>query len=152
VRDDLRCACHICDVEDHLFDVLAEPPGNSRFLALAASSPVLAKFTNISELLAYLHSPRTGDYDWSDAGLTLSALVAARATTCDSELIHSVLVLALAPTIHRTHTEVCAWFRELEPEDIGCGFLGSRSGFLREGDQHSCGFRSGNRSAATLGG
>jgi|SRR5579885_688929 len=33
-----------------------------------------------------------------------------------------------------------------------CGFLGSRSGFLREGDQHSCGFRSGNRSAATLGG
>jgi len=33
-----------------------------------------------------------------------------------------------------------------------CGFLGSRSGFLREGDQHSCGFRSGDRSAATLAG
>ena len=119
MRDDLRCDCHICKVEDHLFDVLTEPPGNSRFLALAASSPVLAKFTNISELLAYLHSPRTGDYDWSDAGLTLTALVAARATARDSELIHSVLVLAFAPTIHRTYTEVCAWFRELEPADIG---------------------------------
>lgn len=119
MRDDLRCECHICQVEDHLFSVLAEPPGNSRFLALAASSPMLAKFTNISELLAYLHSPRTGDYDWSDAGLTLTALVAARATACDSELIHSVLVLAFAPTIHRTYTEVCAWFRELEPPDIG---------------------------------
>ncbi len=119
MRDYLRCACHICQVEDHLFDALAKPPGNSRFLALAASSPVLAKFTNISELLAYLHSPRTGDYDWSDAGLTLTALVAARATACDSELIHSVLVLAFAPTIHRTYTEVCAWFRELEPADVG---------------------------------
>lgn len=119
MRDDLRCECHICQVEDHLFSVLAGPPGNSRFLALAASSSVLAKFTNISELLAYLHSPRTGDYDWSDAGLTLTALVAAWATACDSQLIHSVLVLAFAPTIHRTYTEVCAWFRELEPADIG---------------------------------
>jgi len=119
VRDDLRCVCHICQVEDHLFDVLAEPPGNNRFLALAASSPVLAKFTNISELLAYLHSPRTGDYDWSDAGATLTALLGARAVAAESELIHSVLVLAFAPTIHRTYTEVCAWFRELEPADIG---------------------------------
>src|SRR2546423_5282183 len=119
MRDDLRCDCHICKVEDHLFEALVGPPGNSRFLVMAASSPVLAKFTNISQLLAYLHSPRTGDYDWSDAGVTLTALVAARATACDSELIHSVLVLAFAPTIHRTFTEVCAWFRELEPADIG---------------------------------
>ncbi len=119
MRDDLRCDCHICKVEDHLFEALAEPPGNSRFLVMAASSPVLAKFTNISELLAYLHSPRTGDYDWSDAGQTLAALVAARATARDAELIHSVLVLAFAPTIHRTYTEVCAWFRELEAADIG---------------------------------
>jgi hypothetical protein len=119
VRDDLRCDCHICRVEEYLFDSLAEPPGSTQFLALAASSPVLAKFTNISELLAYLHSPRTGDYDWSDAGLTLTALIVARATARDSELIHSVLVLAFAPTVHRTFTEVCAWFRELEPADIG---------------------------------
>jgi hypothetical protein len=27
-------------------------------------------------------------------------------------------VLAFTPTIHRTHREVCAWFRELESEDI----------------------------------
>lgn len=119
MRNDLRCDCHICEVEDHLFDVLAESPGNSRFLALAASSPMLAKFTNISELLAYLHSPRTGDYDWSGAGETLTALLAARATAHDSESIHSVLVLAFAPTIHRAYTEMCAWFRELEPPDIG---------------------------------
>jgi hypothetical protein len=37
-----------------------------------------------------------------------------------------------------------------EEKDVHCGFLGSRSGFLREGDQHSCGFRSGDRSAATV--
>src|SRR5258708_11824282 len=111
MRDDLRCDCHICEVEAHIFDGLAEPPGSIRFVAVAASSPVLARFTNISELLAYLHSPRTGDYDWSDAGETLTALLRARATASDSELIHSVLVLAFAPTIHRTYREVCAWFR-----------------------------------------
>jgi hypothetical protein len=118
MRDDLRCDCHICEVERHIFDFLVEPPGNSRFLALAASSPVLAKFTNASELLAYLHSPRTGHYACSDVGQLLTALIAARTTLPDSELIHSVLVLAFAPTIHRTYREVCAWFRGLEPEDI----------------------------------
>jgi hypothetical protein len=105
-------------VERNIFDFLVEPPCNSRFLALAASSPVLAKFTNASELLAYLHSPRTGDYAYSDVGQLLTALIAARTTMPDSELIHSVLVLAFAPTIHRTYREVCAWFRGLEPEDI----------------------------------
>jgi hypothetical protein len=118
MRDDLRCDCHICEVERHIFDFLVEPPGNSRFLALAASSPVLAKFTNASELLAYLHSPRTGDYACSDVGQLLAALIAARTTIPDSELIHSVLVLAFAPTIHRTYREVCGWFRGLEPADI----------------------------------
>lgn len=118
MRDDLRCDCHICDVEGRVFDLLAEPRGTAWFLTLAASSPVLAKFTNISELLAYLHSPRTGDYDWPQAGATLTAVVAARAKMPDLELVHSVLILAFAPTIHRTHREVCACFRELEPEDI----------------------------------
>jgi len=106
-------------VEEYLFDSLAEPPGSTQFLALAASSPVLAKFTNISELLAYLHSPRTGDYDWSVASETLTALVGAQGTAPASALVHSVLFLAFAPTIHRTYREVSAWFRELEPEDIG---------------------------------
>jgi hypothetical protein len=119
VRDDLRCDCHICRVEEYLFDSLAEPPGSTQFLALAASSPVLAKFTNISELLAYLHSPRTGDYDWSVASETLTALVGAQGTAPASALVHSVLFLAFAPTIHRTFREVSAWFRELESEDIG---------------------------------
>jgi hypothetical protein len=118
VRNDLRCDCHICEVEEHIFNLLVEAPGNSHFLELAASSPVLAKFTNISELLAYLHSPRSGDYSCSDAAKLLTALIAARATTPNLELLHSVLVLAFAPTIHRTYRELCAWFRELEPEDI----------------------------------
>ena len=119
MREDLRCDCHICVVEDHIFELLAEAPGRGQFAALAASSPVLAKFTNISELLAYLHSPRTGDYDWSVASETLTALVGAQRTTPASALVHSVLFLAFAPTIHRTYREVSAWFRELEPEDIG---------------------------------
>jgi len=119
VRDDLRCDCHICEVETHIFDMLSEPGGSARFVAFAASSPVLAKFTNISELLAYLHSPRTGDYDWSVASETLTALVGAQGTAPEAELVHSVLFLAFAPTIHRTYREVSAWFRELEPEDIG---------------------------------
>ena len=118
MRDDLRCNCHICEVEGHIFDLLAEPRETAWFLTLSASSPGLAKFTNISELLTYLHSPRTGDYDWSDAGATLTALISARATMPDLELIHSVLILAFAPTIHRTYREVCACFRELEPEDV----------------------------------
>ena len=125
MRDDLRCDCHICEVERHLFVSLTEPPGNIRLLLLAASSPLLTKFTNISELLAYLHSPRTGDYASSNVGELLTALIRTEATVPDSEVIHSVLVLVFAPTIHRTYREVSAWFRELEPEDIASRFLRS---------------------------
>ena len=118
MRDNLRCDCHICYTEHRVFEVLVDPSGSTRFLALANSFPVLARFTNISELLAHLHSPRNGDYDWSDAGETLTTLIRAQASFPDLELIHSVLVLAFAPTIHRTYREVCAWFRELEAEDV----------------------------------
>jgi len=118
MRENLRCDCHICCAEDHVFEVLVDPSGSSRFLALANSFPVLAKFTNISELLAHLHSPRNGDYDWSAAGEILTTLIRAQASLPDLELIHSVLVLAFAPTIHRTYREACAGFRELEPEDV----------------------------------
>lgn len=117
MRNNLRCDCHICRVERRVFDLLADASGNIRFLNATASSPVLAKFTNISELLAYLHSPGTDDYDWSDAGETLTALIGILTTAPDLELIHSVLVLAFAPTIHRTYREVCTCFRELETED-----------------------------------
>jgi hypothetical protein len=118
MRDNLRCDCHICCAEERVFEVLVDPSGSTRFLALCNSFPVLAKFTNISELLAHLHSPRNGDYDWSAVGETLTTLIRAQASLVDLELIHSVLVLAFAPTIHRTYREVCAWFRELEPEDV----------------------------------
>ena len=103
MRENLRCDCHICSVEDRIFELLVDPPGSTRFLALANSFPVLAKFTNVSELLASLHSPRNGDYDWSEAGKILTTLIRAQASLPDLELIHSVLVLAFAPTIHRTY-------------------------------------------------
>ncbi|MGH9740174.1 MAG: hypothetical protein ACRD4X_16560 [Candidatus Acidiferrales bacterium] len=118
MRENLRCDCHICCAEHRVFEVLVDPSGSTRFLALSNSFPVLAKFTNISELLAHLHSPRNGDYDWSEAGEILTTLIRAQASLPDLELIHSVLILAFAPTIHRTYREVCAWFRELEPEDV----------------------------------
>jgi hypothetical protein len=118
MRDNLRCDCHICYTEHRVFELLVYPSGSIRFLVLANSFPVLAKFTNISELLAHLHSPRNDDYDWSAAGETLTTLIRARESLSDLELIHSVLVLAFAPTIHRTYREVCACFRELEPEDV----------------------------------
>ncbi|HVB54971.1 MAG TPA: hypothetical protein VNE63_00870 [Candidatus Acidoferrales bacterium] len=118
MRDNLLCDCHICCAEERVFEVLVDPSGSTRFLALCNSFPVLAKFTNISELLVHLHSPRNGDYDWSAASETLTTLIRAQASLPDLELIHSVLILAFAPTIHRTYREVCAWFRELEPEDV----------------------------------
>jgi hypothetical protein len=86
MRDDLRCDCHICKVERHIFDLLAEPPGSIEFLRFASTSPQLAKFTNVSELLAYLHSPRSGDYACSDVGQLLTALVAALATVASAEV------------------------------------------------------------------
>lgn len=36
----------------------------------------------------------------------------------DSEVVHSVLLLTFAPTIHPTFREVCVWFKELEPADV----------------------------------
>ena len=51
-------------------------------------------------------------------GILLAALIPAQAPVADSEVAHSVLLLVFAPTIHRTFREVCAWFKELEPEDV----------------------------------
>lgn len=118
MRDGLRCDCHICRVEAHLFHLLAEPPGSAGFFTLATNSSALAKFTNISELLAYLHSPRAGDYACSHVGRVLTALVGPRTTERDCELRQQILVLAFVPTIHRTYRELCARFRELETEDV----------------------------------
>src|SRR5271155_399242 len=115
----LRCKCHICKVERHLFKSLTEPPASVRFRTLALSSPALARFSNVSELLTDLHTRRDGDSGASLADELISALIYVETAVPDVELIQSVLVLAFAPTIHRTHRELCAWFREIEPEDIG---------------------------------
>jgi hypothetical protein len=118
VRNDLRCDCHICLVERHLFVSLMEPPGSIRFLSLRARTSLLAQFTDISELLAYFHSPTFAGTDPVNAGRLLAALISARGLVADSEVVHSVLLLTFAPTIHRTFREVCAWFKELEPADV----------------------------------
>jgi hypothetical protein len=73
---------------------------------------------DISELLAYFHSLPTAGSDPLNAGRLLAALIPAPPPVADSEVAHSVLLLAFAPTIHRTFREVCAWFKELEPADV----------------------------------
>ena len=118
MRDNLHCNCHICKVERHLFTSLSEPPGSVQFSTLMLASPPLAKFTSVSHLLGDLHAKRNGDSTGPLAGELLAALLNSGATIPDFELIHSVLVLAFTPTIHRTYREVRAWFRELEPDDI----------------------------------
>src|ERR1700730_13733258 len=113
-----HCKCHICRVERHLFKSLTEPPASVRSSALALSSPALARFSKDSELLTDLHTKRNGDPGTSIAGELVSVLICARRDASDFELIQAILVLAFTPTIHRTHRELCAWFRELESEDI----------------------------------
>jgi hypothetical protein len=118
MRDNFHCNCHICKVERHLFTSLSEPPGSVQFSTLTLTSPPLAKFTSVSDLLGDLHAKRNADSTGPLAGELLAALLNSGATIPDFELIHSVLVLAFTPTIHRTYREVRAWFRELEPDDI----------------------------------
>ena len=118
MRENIRCNCHICKVERHLFISLSEPPGDARFAALTFNSGSLARFTTVPDLLADLHAARDGDPPTSVPGEILSALIQTGATRGESQLIQSILVLAFTPTIHRTYREVRAWFRELEPEDI----------------------------------
>jgi DNA-directed RNA polymerase specialized sigma24 family protein len=116
--ENLHCKCHICRVERHLFKSLAEPPASVRFSILALGWPPLSRFSKVSEMLTDLHTRRRGDSGASLAGELISALIYVRTVVPDVELIQSVLVLAFTPAIHRTHRELCAWFREIEPEDI----------------------------------
>jgi hypothetical protein len=118
MRDNLRCNCHICKIERHLFVSLSESPSDARFAALTVNSASLARFTTVPDLLANLHAARDGDAPTSIPGELLSALIQTGAARGEFELIQSILVLAFTPTIHRTYREVRAWFRELEPADI----------------------------------
>ena len=117
--ENLHCKCHICKVERHLFKSLTQPPASVRFSAIALSSPALARFSNVSELLTDLHTGRNSDSGAPLASELVPVLISAGTDASDSDLIQAVLVLAFTPTIHRTHRELCAWFRELESEDIG---------------------------------
>ena len=118
MRESLRCNCHICRVERHLFVSLSEPPGDAQFTSLAINCTSLAHFASVPDLLADLHAGRDGDSPVCVPGEILSALIQTGAARGEFELIQSILVLAFTPTIHRTYREVRAWFRELEPEDI----------------------------------
>jgi hypothetical protein len=118
MRESLRCNCHICKVERHLFVSLSEQPGVARFASLAGNCTALASYATVPDLLADLHAARDGDSPLSVPGEILSALMQTGAARGEFELTQSILVLAFTPTIHRTYREVRAWFRELEPEDI----------------------------------
>jgi hypothetical protein len=118
MRENIRCNCHICKIERHLFISLSEPPGNARFAALTLNSSSLARFATVPDLLADLHAARDGDSPVCVPGELLSTLIQTGAARGESQLIQSILVLAFTPTIHRTYREVRAWFRQLEPEDI----------------------------------
>jgi DNA-directed RNA polymerase specialized sigma24 family protein len=118
MRDNLRCNCHICKVERHLFVSLSEPPGDARFAALAVNTEALSRYATVPDLLSDLHAARDSDSPTTVPGELLSTLIQTGAARGEFELVQSILVLAFTPTIHRTYREVRAWFRDLEPEDI----------------------------------
>jgi hypothetical protein len=87
-----HCKCHICKVELHLFKSLTEQPASVRFSALALSSPALARFSDVSELLTDLHTRRNADSGASLAGELAPVLICARRDASDFELIQAILV------------------------------------------------------------
>src|SRR5260370_22408461 len=101
--ENLHCKCHICKVESHLFKSITQPPASVRFTAIALSSPALARFSNVSELLTDLHAGRNSDSGASLTGELLPILISAGTDVSDIQLTPAVLMLAFPPTIPRAH-------------------------------------------------
>lgn len=118
MRDTLKCNCHICKTERHLFVSVSDHHGTERFLRLAAHSPVLTSFTSATALVDHLHAQRDGDYCPPSASEVLGALIQASPEIADPEISQSVLVLAFMPAIHRTYRETRAWFQDIPTDDI----------------------------------
>ena len=118
MRENLRCNCHICRVERHLFTVVEQFPGADRFRKITTISPVLSTFTDARALIGHLHAQKRGEYRPPSPSEVLRAIIEAGRDIGDPEMSQSVLVLAFMPTIHRTYREIRAWFQELSTEDI----------------------------------
>ena len=118
MRDNLKCNCNICRVEQHLSASLSEPIRLARFSELQPLYPSLAGFGSASMVVEHLHSQREGEERPPTANEILTALIRAAEDPSRAETSNSVLVLAFMPAIHRTYSEVRAWFRELPTDDV----------------------------------
>ena len=118
MRDHRKCNCPICKVERHLTAALGEPPGADQFAIFASSREPLANFESVSMLVQHLHSQREGEERPPSANEIFTTLIRASKPPYEAELSQSVLTLAFIPAIHRTYSEVKAWFRELPADDI----------------------------------
>jgi len=118
MRENLRCNCHICRVERHLFTAVEQFPGPDRFRKITTISPVLATFADARALIGHLHAQKRGEYRSPSPSEVLRAIIEAGRDIGDMEMSQCVLVLAFMPTIHRTYREIRAWFQELATEDI----------------------------------
>jgi len=118
MRDHRKCNCPICRVERHLTATLGEPPGADEFAMFAASQAPLASFESVAKLVQHLHAQRDGEARPPIANEVFTTLIRASKIPLEAELSQSVLTLAFVPAIHRTYSEVKAWFRELPAEDI----------------------------------
>src|SRR5271165_1013333 len=118
MRDNLKCNCNICRVEQHLSASLSEPIRLARFSELQPLYPPLASFGSASMVVEHLHSQREGEERPPTANEILTALIRAAEDPSRAETSNSVLVLAFMPAIHRTYSEVRAWFRELPTDDV----------------------------------
>ena len=118
MRDNLKCNCNICRVEQHLSASLSEPMRLARFSELQPLYPSLAGFGSASMVVEHLHSQREGEERPPTANEILTALIRAAEDPSRAETSNSVLVLAFMPAIHRTYSEARAWFRELPTDDV----------------------------------
>jgi DNA-directed RNA polymerase specialized sigma24 family protein len=118
MRDKFQCNCHICKIERHLIVSLSEPPHSDEFLRLARNAVPLSNFSTALALVEHLHAQRDGMTRVPSASEIVGSLIRASSIDSELELKNSVLVLSFIPMIHRTCREVCAWFREIESEDI----------------------------------
>ena len=119
MRENLQCNCHICKIERHLIVSLSEPPHSEEFLRVAHTTAPLSGFSSALALVEHLHSRGDGVISVPSASEVVGSLIQSSSTAPEMELRNSVLVLSFVPMIHRTYREVRAWFREIEPEDIG---------------------------------
>ena len=118
MRDNVKCNCNICRVEQHLSASLCEPIRLAGFSEFQVLHPSLAGFGSPSMVVKHLHSQREGEERPPTANEILAALIRSAEDPAWTETSNSILVLAFMPAIHRTYSEIRAWFRELPTDDV----------------------------------